>query len=76
MKGPSPEVLRSGLPGFLVKLTARSFDPLQVLRGPCPNATLSNVLKLLSRVAPGFALNMLGKASAVSLERMKAQAQE
>jgi uncharacterized oxidoreductase len=33
---------------------------------------LSNVLKLLSRVAPGFALNMLAKGSAASLERMRA----
>jgi uncharacterized oxidoreductase len=32
---------------------------------------LSNMLKLLSRAAPGFALNMLGKAAAVSLERMR-----
>ena len=34
---------------------------------------LSNVLKLLSRVAPGFGLKMLAKGSAVSLERMRAR---
>jgi hypothetical protein len=35
---------------------------------------LSNVLKLLSRVAPGLALNMLAKANAASLARMQAHA--
>jgi uncharacterized oxidoreductase len=35
---------------------------------------LSNFLKLLSRIAPSFALNMLAKASAASLARMQAQA--
>lgn len=34
---------------------------------------LSNVLKLLSRVAPGLALNMLAKGNAASLARMHAQ---
>jgi uncharacterized oxidoreductase len=31
---------------------------------------LSNILKLLSRVAPAFALNMLARSSAASLDRM------
>jgi uncharacterized oxidoreductase len=31
---------------------------------------LSNILKLLSRVAPAFALNMLARSSAGSLDRM------
>lgn len=35
---------------------------------------LSNVLKLLSRIAPGLALNMLAKGNAASLARMHAQA--
>jgi uncharacterized oxidoreductase len=35
---------------------------------------LSNVLKLLSRIAPVFALNMLAKSSAASLDRMQAAA--
>jgi uncharacterized oxidoreductase len=35
---------------------------------------LSNILKLLSRVAPAFALNMLARSSAASLERMWAAA--
>ncbi len=35
---------------------------------------LSNVLKLLSRIAPAFAVNMLAKANAASLDRMQAQA--
>jgi uncharacterized oxidoreductase len=35
---------------------------------------LSNVLKLLSRIAPAFAVNMLAKSTAASLERMQAQA--
>jgi uncharacterized oxidoreductase len=34
---------------------------------------LSNVLKLLSRIAPVFAFNMLAKSSAASLDRMQAQ---
>jgi uncharacterized oxidoreductase len=32
---------------------------------------LSNVLRLLSRIAPGFALNMFAKANAASLARMR-----
>jgi uncharacterized oxidoreductase len=35
---------------------------------------LSNILKLLSRIAPGFALNMLAKGNAASLARMQVQA--
>jgi uncharacterized oxidoreductase len=35
---------------------------------------LSNILKLLSRVAPAFALNMLARSSAASLDRMWAAA--
>lgn len=35
---------------------------------------LSNVLKLMSRIAPGFALNMLARGNAPSLARMRAQA--
>jgi uncharacterized oxidoreductase len=34
---------------------------------------LSNVLMLLSRIAPVFAVNMLAKATAASLDRMQAQ---
>lgn len=37
---------------------------------------LSNVLKLLSRIAPTFAINMLAKANAASLDRMRAQAKD
>lgn len=35
---------------------------------------LSNVLKLMSRIAPGLALNMFAKSNAASLARMHAQA--
>jgi uncharacterized oxidoreductase len=35
---------------------------------------LSNILKLLSRVAPAFALNMLARTSVASLNRMRAAA--
>lgn len=35
---------------------------------------LSNVLKLMSRIAPGFALNMLARSNAASLARMHARA--
>ena len=35
---------------------------------------LSNLLKLMSRIAPGFALNMLATGNAASLARMQAQA--
>jgi uncharacterized oxidoreductase len=35
---------------------------------------LSNILKLLSRIAPAFAVNMIAKATAASLGRMQAQA--
>jgi len=35
---------------------------------------LSNLLKLLSRIAPGFALNMFAKVNAASLARMHAHA--
>jgi uncharacterized oxidoreductase len=35
---------------------------------------LSNTIKFLSRLAPGFALNMLAKANAASLKRMQTQA--
>lgn len=55
----------------MTKLAVRGLakDVLEIRPG------LSNVLTLLSRVAPGFALNMLGKTSAVSLKRMRAQAE-
>ena len=74
LRGNFDETDLGGMSGMdvvkMTKLAVRGLakDVLEIRPG------LSNVLKLLSRLAPGFALNMLGKASAVSLERMRAQA--
>jgi uncharacterized oxidoreductase len=43
-------------------------DLLEIRPGP------SNILKLMSRIAPGLALNMLAKANAASLARMHVEA--
>jgi uncharacterized oxidoreductase len=73
-RGDFDETDLGGMSGMdVVKMTKATLrglekDVLEIRPG------LSNVLKLLSRVAPGFGLNMLAKASAVSLERMRARA--
>jgi uncharacterized oxidoreductase len=73
-RGDFDETDLGGLSGMdVVKMTRLAIrglerDVLEIRPG------LSNVLKLLSRVAPGFALNMLAKSAAASLERMRAQA--
>jgi uncharacterized oxidoreductase len=54
----------------LARLAIRALeeDVLEIRPG------LSNILKLLSRIGPAFALNMLAKSSGASLERMRAAA--
>jgi uncharacterized oxidoreductase len=56
--------------GKLARLAVKGIekDVLEIRPG------LSNILKLLSRVAPAFALNMLARSSAASLDRMRAAA--
>ena len=73
-RGDFDETDLGGMTGMdVVKMTKAALrglakDRLEIRPG------LSNVLKLLSRVAPGLGLNLLAKGSAVSLERMRARA--
>jgi uncharacterized oxidoreductase len=71
-RGDFDETDLGGVSGMdVVKLTRAALrglekDTLEIRPGA------ANALKLLSRLAPGFALNVLAKGSAASLERMRA----